>query len=49
MSALGAALAAWALRAGAMWDVTRTSLAVYCVPPVSAPDDAGAAGDSPAR
>ena len=49
MSALGSALAAWALRTGAMWDVARTSLAVYCVPPASAPDDAGAAGDSPAR
>lgn len=32
INALGSALAEWALANGAMWDVTRTWLATYCLP-----------------
>ena len=40
MRALGSALAEWALRAGAVWDITRTSLAVYCSLPALEPEEA---------
>jgi eukaryotic-like serine/threonine-protein kinase len=42
MSALSSALAEWALRTGVAWDVTRTSLAAYCL----APDGAAIIGRS---